>query len=238
MLIFCQHTGKIIIHNVFVDMLIFRPHTGKLSRMDSPLKYVATSELDYNLLQFLLRGYRFPRNKISSLLASGELIRVKKGLYVQGDRPYSLPVLSSMVYGPSYVSQHYALAMYGLIPERVHTVTCMTLGRRKHFETPVGVFTYEPLSVRLYSVGVQRVELSPTQPYQIATPEKAIVDIIWRRKDLGSNGALEDYLLHDLRLDLEQKDVYSLSRMRKIERVYKKKPVTALAAVLAMRLGS
>ena len=206
--------------------------------VDNPLKEIATTEFDYNLLLYVLREYRFPRNKISRLLASGELIRVKKGLYVGGGAPYSLPVLASMVYGPSYISQHYALAMYGLIPERVHTVTCTTLGRSKQFETPVGVFTYEPLPARLYGVGVRRAELSPTQPYQIATPEKAIVDIIWRRKDLSSVDALEDYLIHDLRLDLDQRHSYSLSRIGKIERVYKKKPVTALAAVIAKRLGS
>ncbi|MBM4253861.1 MAG: hypothetical protein FJ146_17980 [Deltaproteobacteria bacterium] len=206
--------------------------------MRDPLKEAITSEIDYNLLIYLLRHYKFPRNKISSLIASGSLVRVKKGLYVRGDAPYSLPVLANMVYGPSYVSQHYALGMYGLIPERVHAVTCMTLGRRKQFDTPVGVFSYEPLPARLYSVGIRRVELSPTQPYQIATPEKAIVDIIWRRKDLNSTEAMDDYLTHDLRLDLDRRHVYSLSRMRKIESVYHKRCVKVLTTLLAKRLGS
>ena len=199
------------------------------------LKNISTNELDYNILSHALRGYRFPRNKIRNLLQSGELIRVKKGIYVKGDGSYSLPVLANMIYGPSYVSQHYALGFYGLIPERVYMVTSMTLGRRKRFDTPLGVFTYEPLPERLFALAVRRLELSPTQPYLIASPEKAVIDLIWKRNDLGTVEALERYLVDDLRMDLDQTNIFSLSRMQKLEKAYAKKPVSALAAILAAR---
>lgn len=196
---------------------------------------ISTTEIDYNILSHALRGYRFPRNKIRNLLQSGELIRIKKGIYVKSEGSYSLPVLANMIYGPSYVSQHYALGFYGLIPERVHMVTSMTLGRRKRFDTPVGVFTYEPLPERLFALGVRRLELSPTQPYLIASPEKAIIDLIWKRNDLGAVDSLERYLVDDLRIDLNQKNMFSLSRMRPLERAYAKESVSALAAILAAR---
>jgi len=202
------------------------------------LSEIITSEFDYNILQYVLRGYRFPRNKIRNLMADSEIIRVKKGLYVKGDSSYSPQVLAGMIYGPSYVSQHYALSLYGLIPERVHIVTSMSLGRRKRFETPVGVFTYEPLTERLFAFGVRRFEVSPTQPYLIASPEKAIVDIIWKRRDLDTPAALEPYLLDDMRLDLDQRDLFSLRRMRQLERAYGKRPVTALTAILTARLNA
>lgn len=199
------------------------------------LKDIVTSEFDYNILLHELRGYRFPRNKIRNLLLSGDIVRVKKGLYVKSDAPYSLPVLANMVYGPSYVSQHYALGLYGLIPERVHVITSMTLGRRKRFDTPLGVFTYEPLPERLFSLGVRRMELSPTQPYQIASPEKAILDIIWKRSDLETAESLEYYLVHDLRLDLDHRELFSIGRMRTLERAYKKRTATALTKILMAR---
>jgi predicted transcriptional regulator of viral defense system len=199
------------------------------------LRDIVTSEFDYNILLNALREYRFPRNKIRNLLLSGDIVRVKKGLYVKSDAPYSLPVLANMVYGPSYVSQHYALALYGLIPERVHVITSVTLGRRKRFDTPLGVFTYDPLPERLFSLGVRRVELSPTQPYQIASPEKAILDIIWKRSDLETTESLEYYLVHDLRLDLDHRELFSMGRMRMLERAYKKRTVTTLTKILMGR---
>ena len=199
------------------------------------LANILTNELDYNILSHALRGYRFPRNKIRNLLLSGELIRVKKGIYVKGEGSYSLPVLANMIYGPSYVSQHYALGFYGLIPERVHMITSMTLGRRKRFDTPVGVFTYEPLPDRLFALGVRRLELSPTQPYLIASPEKAVIDLIWKRNDLGTVESLEHYLVDDLRMDLDQTNIFSISLLRQLERAYSKKPVSALTAILAAR---
>ncbi len=202
------------------------------------LNDLLTSEFDYTFLLYALRDYKFPRNKIRTLLLSGEIIRVKKGLYVKSDATYSLSVMANMVYGPSYVSQHYALSFYGLIPERVHIITSMTLGRRKRFDTPLGVFTYEPLPERLFSLGVKRVELSPTQPYQIAWPEKAILDIIWKRSDLDTAEKLEHYLLEDLRLDLDHKGLFSAGRMRKLEIAYKRKSATALAELLRRRATS
>ncbi len=69
--------------------------------MKNPLKNILTNKFDYNLLQHVLHEYRFPRNKIRSMLLSGEMTRVKKGLYVKGGSSFSLPVLANMVYGPS-----------------------------------------------------------------------------------------------------------------------------------------
>jgi hypothetical protein len=202
---------------------------------DDVLIRIPTSEFDYNILLDQLRGYRYPRNKIGSLLESGRLIRVKKGLYVKAEGGFSPPVLANMIYGPSYVSQHYALSLYALIPERVHTVTSMTLGRKKLFETPVGRFTYAPLPARYFPVGVRRNELTPTQAFLIASPEKALVDILWKRTDLNDPQMLREYLINDLRIDLEMPDLFSMGRMREIERAYRLPVVTALAAVITSR---
>lgn len=200
------------------------------------LESIPTAEIDYNFLVSHFRDYRYPRNKIGGLLKSGKLIRVKKGLYVKAGQSFSAPVLANMIYGPSYVSQDYALALYGLIPERVHVVTSMTLGRKKRFETPVGVFTYEPLPERLFPVGIRRTEVTPTQAFLVATPEKALTDIIWKRSELDAQSALEDFLLGDRRVDLGADHLFSMTRMREIERVYDRPVVTTLAKLLASRV--
>ena len=88
-----------------------------------------------------LAGFRAPRNKLRRLCLDGEVVRVRKGLYVAPSFPGRVPavdhlVLASLVYGPSYVSLETALAWHGLIPERVEeitSVTCKRAARRPPF---------------------------------------------------------------------------------------------------------
>lgn len=86
-------------------------------------KLAEREEIDYQFLLSTLSEYARPRDKISEWLKSGDLIRVKKGLYVFGEHialtPYSHEILANLIYGPSAISLSYALAFYGLIPERV-----------------------------------------------------------------------------------------------------------------------
>lgn len=204
------------------------------------LEEISTPEIDYGFLVSRLKAYKHPRGKINYLLKSGDLVRVKKGLYVKGrGAPYSIPLLANMIYGPSYVSQDYALSLYALIPERVEVVTSMTTGRRKHFRTPVGEFTYEPLAPQRYAVGIRRRALDDDRGFLIATPEKALVDRIWRVEGIQSTKQLDDYLEGDLRLELGMShNLFSVARMREIARVYKTPVVDVLLELLIKRSQS
>ena len=102
-------------------------------------------EFDYNFLLGILSDYKYPRDMIGKLLSTKHIIRIKKGIYVLGERyrkPYSRFVLANMIYGPSYVSGYSALSFYGLIPERVDLVTSTTCVKAKDFNTPIGRYTY------------------------------------------------------------------------------------------------
>src|SRR5262249_19556355 len=128
------------------------------------LRHLINQEIiDYNLLKDALKNYAHPRRNISAWLKSGDLVRIKKGLYVFGDKakrePYSLELLANLIYGPSAVSLEYALSYYGLIPERVPTVTSITNKRKKSFATPVGNFTYQYLSAEKFAIGIQLLEI-------------------------------------------------------------------------------
>ena len=93
---------------------------------------------DYQVLLDVLAGYGKPRDKITRLLMSGEIVRVKKGLYCFGEAFRRSPIcreyLANLIYGPSYVSLDYALRLHGLIPERVEAVTSVTTRRSRGFE--------------------------------------------------------------------------------------------------------
>ena len=81
---------------------------------------IKTEEFDYRMLMQALKWYKKPRDAISRLLREGSILRVKKGLYVFGER-YRRGVickesLANLIYGPSYISLEYALAYHGLWP--------------------------------------------------------------------------------------------------------------------------
>lgn len=165
-------------------------------------------EIDYPFLLHVLHGYAHPRDKITWLLKNGILLRVKKGLYVFGREyahgPYSIEVLANLIYGPSYISMEYALSLHGLIPERVEVVTSVTSKRDKEFSTTVGFFKYRYLHPRIYFVGVAHHEIDEIRRVMIATPEKALADLMVLSRNkirLSGESDVKTFLYDDLRID-------------------------------------
>ncbi|MBU1238893.1 hypothetical protein KKF84_19425 [Myxococcota bacterium] len=164
-------------------------------------------EFDYQVLLFALSRYASPNDKITRLLKNGDIIRVKKGLYVLGEherrRPIVLEFLANLIYGPSFISGLYALGYYGLIPERSQIVTSVCLGRSKEFETPVGPFTYTHSADM--STGFTRISAGDSG-FLMALPERALADILKhdRLGNISSIMEMEQFLLENLRVD-EQK---------------------------------
>lgn len=177
-----------------------------------------------------------PRNKIQSLCRSGEIIRVKKGLYVPGTRPGEEPridplVLSCLIYGPSYVSLETALSWHGLIPERVDEITCMTSKRAKVFRTPIGRFSYAPISEDAFPVGI-RLESGKGGSWYLAEPEKALCDRIAQVKGLEAMRDVPAVLGENLRIDPADLDELRVELVLEIASHYRRKNVTAFAGWL------
>lgn len=180
---------------------------------------------DYQQLVACLSQFSKPRDKIRRLLAAGEIVRIRKGLYAFGEplrkTPLSRELLANLIYGPSYISLDYALSYHGLIPERVEMVTSVTLGRSRSFTTPFGTFSYRHLSQSRYSVGGILKENGDLS-FLIASPEKALADKVWADKRFDGTRLLsyESYLLDDLRLDPTQLAVFDSSRLDAIAKAY------------------
>jgi hypothetical protein len=196
------------------------------------------SELDYVGLKSLLAdNYAYPRDKITQLLEAEVLIRVKKGLYVFGRKyalqPHSKEILANLIYGPSAVSLHYALSYYQLIPEQVITVTSITTKPGKEFKTPIGYFTYSYLSSRKYDIGLIQTALEGGRFTLMATPEKALADILVLRKTkliLQNEKDLEEYLFANLRIDLSPLKTFNSNLMQEIAYCYQNRNVDLLYA--------
>jgi hypothetical protein len=167
---------------------------------------IAGEEFDYLALLHALREYARPRDRITELLRRGEIVRVKKGIYVFGARhaarPFSREVLANMLYGPSYLSREWALHRHGLIPERPAAVTSVSCGRPRRFSTPVGLFLYRPLPLRAYRIGIDLAAPDGAPPFLIATPEKALADKVHdeRGTTLLARYEMKAWLLEHLRI--------------------------------------
>ena len=151
--------------------------------------------LDYLTVLQYLADYRKPRDKLRELIAAGDIVRVKKGLYLIGpkfNKPYSKLVLANLIYGPSYVSSLSALSFWGLIPERVEELQSVTPKRRKSFHTPVGNFVYRYCPLSAYRLGFILTSVTEDHSACIATPEKALCDyLVAEQSTLKSSKAME-----------------------------------------------
>jgi len=173
-------------------------------------KYLPTSVFSHEILEdILIEKVSNINAKIAYLVKKGELIRLKKGLYTLGeDYQITSPdaiSLANALYAPSYVSFDYALSYYGLIPERVYEITSATMRLKKEFNTPLGRFTYKPLPLSVYALGIDWLYDDSNGGKLIATVEKALCDKIRSDRGIGrlSQQNLRDYLEFDLRIDMD-----------------------------------
>lgn len=158
-------------------------------------------------LQHLFQAYRDPKSKIRRLVQSGDLILLKRGLYARSDcadQPRWVCKIANRLYGPSYVSFEYALRWWNLIPEHVVQLTSASFKkeRRKRYDTALGTFLYRDVPTDVYPLAVI-IEGSEHPRFLIASPEKALCDLLYTISGIRSYSDIEVLLFDDLRIDQE-----------------------------------
>ncbi len=191
------------------------------------LQNLGVVPINHSVLTTLLTGYASPRNKIAALENSGQIVRLKRGMYVVSPKVtkkiLSTELIANHLYGPSYVSLESALRFYGLIPEAVYAVRSMTLKRSRDFENSIARFDYTQCPSDYYSIGIQQI-IREDYAFLIATPEKALCDLIAYTSKLNPRfiSAMRTYLEEDLRLDMEEFFNMDVELFRKCAAVGKK----------------
>ncbi len=162
-----------------------------------------------------LSEYANPWDKVTRLLRRGDIIRVKKGLYIFGDRLRRRPFSRE------------------LIPERVEAVTSVTTKRPKKFSTPIGAFLYRNSPMDAFYLGMDRVEDGDVA-FLIATPERALADKI--RDDRGHSirtaGDAACYLFEDLRIDESEFERMSADSLEELAEALHSNKVAVCARLL------
>lgn len=185
--------------------------------------------IDFAALAAMIPEYKCKHNKISSLEKHGDLMRLKKGLYLPyftyRGRQLSENMIANHLYGPSYISLQSALWHYGLIPERVFTVCSMTTKRSRVFATPLARYEYVHINKEAFAIGIRETLTENGIPYKIASPEKALCDLISDTPylNLRYKNEILTWLEEDLRFDMDELSRFDINILREYSKVGKKK---------------
>ena len=172
------------------------------------------------------------RRQLSRWAAAGRIYQLRRGVYALA-QPFQKVkahpfVLANSMARASYVSRQSALAHYGMIPEYTPVVTSVTTQRPNRWDTPMGSFDYRRIKKDLFW-GYRWLELGGGQAAFVATPEKALLDLIY----LHAGADDHDYL-SELRLqNTERLDLDELQRQAERAASPKLKRAAAIVAELA-----
>jgi predicted transcriptional regulator of viral defense system len=163
---------------------------------------------------------------VKRAIAGGEIIHIRRGLYCLAPkyqkRKVNLYALAQHIYGPSYISLESALSWHGWIPEAVYTLTSVSSGKSKEFQTPLGVFSYSRAPQSLFYTGVERVSDEGSDVFLMATPVKALADYVYvNGKDwVGLKPAAES-----LRIEAEEFETVTVDDIDALVENYKSRRV-------------
>jgi hypothetical protein len=205
--------------------------------MHPALSFAETAYIEVQNLIPLLRDYANPRDCISRMVKTGDLIRLKNGFFVIAnkikDKPVPYAQIANLLYGPSYLSFEWALSYYGLIPEGVYVMTSTSFTRPKEFSTPLGTFSYTFLNKTRYRVGIDQQKNSAGN-FLIATPEKALADLVHvKSKKLESKDLLRD-LVEGRRIEESQLKNLNKQHLLEIAQAYRSQAVSTLIHTLGL----
>ncbi|MGD9909847.1 MAG: hypothetical protein AB7U79_04480 [Candidatus Izemoplasmatales bacterium] len=147
------------------------------------------------------KDYTDINGKIKRDIDKGFLFPLVRGIYETSSSIDGF-LLASYIYGPSYLSFEYALSYHNLIPERVVVYTNATFNKRKSksYQNHFGLYTYRDVPNAAFPFAVNAHEENG-YAYFIASPEKALCDLLYIRKPVTSIKELKMVLLEDLRIN-------------------------------------
>ena len=165
----------------------------------------------FNIYQVYAWQPDFDRNNLTRWVKRGYLVRLRQGYFAFSeykDKPDYSRYFANRIYRPSYISLHTALSFYGMIPEAVVQITSVTSLKTASFANDFGEYSYKHVKENLM-FGYELKLMADNRTIQFATPEKALLDLLYLYPFYDSEQELEelrldeDYLHDDLNKDLQ-----------------------------------
>jgi predicted transcriptional regulator of viral defense system len=140
----------------------------------------------------------FNRNNLGRWVKQGYLVRLRQGYYAFPEYRKSTEFtlyFANRIYMPSYISLHTALSFYGIIPEAVPLITSVTTLKTITFSNDFGEYAYKNIKPDMM-FGYDLKEMEGDRRIMFATPEKALIDLLYLYPFYNTENDLEE-----LRLD-------------------------------------
>ncbi|MBG0860416.1 MAG: type IV toxin-antitoxin system AbiEi family antitoxin domain-containing protein [Bacteroidales bacterium] len=140
----------------------------------------------------------FNRNNLGRWVRQGYLVRLRQGYYAFPEYRESAEFalyFANVIYKPSYISLHAALSFYGIIPEAVPGITSVTTLKTITFSNDFGEYSYKNIKPEMM-FGYDLREMEGGRRIMLATPEKALIDLLYLYPFYNTERDLKD-----LRLD-------------------------------------
>lgn len=139
------------------------------------------------------------RVQLSRWVKAGKIFQLRRGLYsfappYQKRQPHPF-LVANHLQKASYVSLQSALSFYGLIPDVVNITTSVSTGRPERLETPLGIYEFRHIKTELL-FGYRMTEFGE-QSALVATPEKALLDMIYLQPGGESTAYLKELRLQN-----------------------------------------
>ena len=188
--------------------------------------------LTSSMLKQKYKDYSNPLDKIKRDTDAGILIRLNRGLY-ETDPTVNPYLLAASILSPSYLSFDFALSYYGLIPEKVFSVTSASLDLRKNktFINKFGRYEYSDIPSSAFSEGLTFIE-EGDYIVKIASKEKAICDSLYKWRVVQSIKDLKELLFNDKRIDEEEFLTCDFKLMTRLALLYKKTNLNLLVKLI------
>ena len=135
----------------------------------------------FNVYQIRAWNPEFDRSNLTRWVKRGYLSKLRQDWYAFSDlkgNPEMARYVGQHIYTPSYISLHTALSFYGIIPEAVVEITSVTTQKTCRYENAFGQFSYQTVRPRLFW-GFEPKTMRDGKQYMMATPEKAIIDLLY-----------------------------------------------------------
>ena len=172
-----------------------------------------------NLPYFTIAGFRqvagktvsgghYARVTLSRRVRSGQILRLKKGVYMhrrfyerhRQSPPFSM-IVSAILLPQSYLSLEYVLQQHNLLTEITYPVTAITPKNTRTLTNDLGTFVYRHIQSKLYR-GFQLQEAYRVS-YALASSAKALFDYFYLHPFPAGQLAATVNLAEELRLNLD-----------------------------------
>jgi len=159
----------------------------------------------FNIQQVFLWFPNFDRNNIIRWVKKGYLTKLRNEYYAFsecGQLPDFNLIIANNIYRPSYVSLHSALSYYEMIPEMVVQTTSVSTLKTARFSNGFGEFSYKNIKEDLF-FGYEPKLLNDKRSVLFATPEKALLDLLYLYPFYNSYKEMENLRLDDYFMEKE-----------------------------------